>query len=130
MSSVVKIVAYGVVAIVAFDTIASLASRSFGFPYVYATAGSWIIYAAVGFAIGRLAPISYAAIGVATVGFAEATVGWWFSWIIGPGRTKSGTLSTTQFVTALLSVIVMGAIIGAISGAVGHSRPSHESPAP
>jgi hypothetical protein len=129
MSPIPRIVLAGVIGIVVFDALASVASRSFGFPYVYATVGSWLIYAMVGFAIGRIAPVSYAAGGVAVVALAESTIGWWLSWIIGPGRTKSGTINSTQVLTAIITVIIIGALIGAAAGAVGRSRPKMETPA-
>jgi hypothetical protein len=130
MSPIPKIILGGIFGIVLFDGLASLASRSFGFPYVYATAGSWLIYAMVGFAIGRVAPISYAAAGVAFVALAESTIGWWLSWIIGPGRTKSGTINSTQVITAIVGVVVIGALIGGVAGALGRSGSKIETPAP
>jgi hypothetical protein len=130
MSPIPRIILAGTLGIVLFDGLASLASRSFGFPYVYATAGSWLIYAMVGFAIGRIAPVSYAAAGVAVVALAESTIGWWLSWIVGPGRTKSGTINSAQVITAIVTVVVIGALIGSAAGALGRSRPTIETPAP
>jgi hypothetical protein len=122
-SAVTRMILVGVVAILAFDVLASLASRTLGFSYVYATPGSWFIYAVVGYAIGRIAPVSYATVGVVIVGIAEATIGWWLSWLLGPGRTQSGTITSTQVITAVVSIIVIAAIIGAASGSLGRARP-------
>lgn len=83
-------VLFGVLAIVAFDLVASLASRSLGFRYSYATVGSWIIHVAVGFAIGRQSTVGAASIGVAIVAFTEATIGWTVPWAVGPGRPAGG----------------------------------------
>ena len=129
MSPIPKTVWAGVIGIVVFDALA-LASRSFGFPYVYATVGSWLIYAMVGFAIGRIAPVSHAAGGVVIVALAESTIGWWISWIIGPGRTKSETINSTQILTAIITLMLIGAVIGAAAGALGRSRQEIGTPAP
>jgi hypothetical protein len=117
-----KIVVSGAIAIVVFDVLASLASRSLGFPYAYATVGSWMIYAVVGYALGRIAPVTIATLGVGAVAFIEATLGWWLSWMIGPGRLKSGTMSATMLLSTLVGVIAIAAVIGAAAGAIGHSR--------
>ena len=117
-----RIVSVGIGSIIAFDVLASLASRSFGFSYGLAAPGSWIIYAAVGFAVGRVAPVPYAAAAVALVALAEATIGWWLSWIIGPGRPSAGNPNTAQILIAIVTVVITGGIIGAIAGAFGGRR--------
>jgi hypothetical protein len=124
----VKLVWLGVLAIIAFDALASLASRSLDFPYLYATIGSLLIYAALGFTLGRTASVSFAAASVAVIAFADATIGWWLSWIIGPGKPEGGGASLTQIVTTVASVVAIGAIIGAVAGALGRSHPKLDAP--
>jgi hypothetical protein len=123
MSRVQKIVLAGTAGIVGFDVLASLASRTFDFPYVNATLGSLLIYGVVGFAIGRVAPMRYAMAGVVAVGIVEATIGWWLSWIIGPGRPVSGTIYPAQAFRVVISTMVVAAIIGAVAGLLGRSHP-------
>jgi hypothetical protein len=128
LRSVVRLVLLGVLTVIAFDALASLASRSLDFPYLYATIGSLLIYAALGFTLGRTASVSFAAASVAVIAFTEATIGWWLSGIIGPGKPKSGLVSSTQIVTTVVSMVVIGAIIGAVAGALGRSHPKFDAP--
>jgi hypothetical protein len=113
VSSSWRIVLVGAIAILLFDALASLAARTLKFPYVYATVGSWLIYAGVAFAVGQRASVPTAVVETMLVGFVEATLGWRISWLIGPGRTPSGTVTTSQVARALLLVLGTAAIIGA-----------------
>ena len=83
-----RIVVFGLIAVVAFDVLASLASRKLSFWYGYATIGSWLIYVTVGLLAGRVASVRAATAAGAAVGFVEATLGWAISWLIGPGRVS------------------------------------------
>lgn len=122
MSSSWRIVLMGAIAILLFDALASLASRTLKFPYVYATVGSWLIYAGVAFAAGQRASVPSAVVDTLLVGFVEATLGWRMSWLIGPGRTPSGVVTASQVVRALVVVLGTAAIIGAVAGAAGHAH--------
>ena len=44
MSGVARLTAIGAGSIIAFDALASVASRTIGFPYSYATFGSWATF--------------------------------------------------------------------------------------
>lgn len=112
---------YGVIGVLGFDTLASFASRSFGFPYGYATVGSCLIYAILGIVVGRMATVATAAGTAFLVGVGEATVGWWISWQIGPGRPPVGKLTIGSVVLTILFVSVMSASIGAAAGALGRA---------
>jgi hypothetical protein len=114
-----RLIAWGALAIVAFDLLASVASRGIGFRYSYATVGSWLIYAAFGFVIGRRADVGVASIGVAVIAGTEATIGWAPSWAIGPGRPLNGTPRLGVLVTTVILVAITGAVIEALAGLVG-----------
>lgn len=113
-----KIVLLGLLGVVAFDALASIASRVLGFWYVYATVGSWLIYGVVGFFAGRLVPLSAAAVGGAVVAFGEATVGWKVSCLIGPGCADV-TLTVGVIVFTIFFVTLVGAIIAAVGSIIG-----------
>ena len=130
MSRVAQITAIGAAGIIGFDVLASFTSRNLGIPYSYGVLGSWLIYAMVGFSIGRIAPVAYATAGAANVALAEATIGWWLSWIIGPGRPKSVTLTPTQIAVTVVTAVAVGGIIGAIAGAIGRWRAKAATPVP
>ena len=117
-----KVVALGALAILAFDVLASLASRAIGFPYSYAVFGSWLIYAACGYLVGRQTDVGTAALGVAMIAGVEATIGWALSWAIGPGRLPNGFPGYDKIVITVLLVIATGAVIGAITGWLARSR--------
>jgi len=121
-----RLVSWGALVIVGFDLLASVASRTIGFPYSYATVGSWLIYAAFGFMIGRRVNVGAASLGVAIIAFVEATVGWAVSWMIGPGRLPNGIPSIGVFaMTVVLVATTTGAIVGALAGVLGRVWPAH-----
>jgi hypothetical protein len=115
----VRLACRGALSIVLFDLVASLASRVFGFPYGYATLGSLLIYASIGFVAARRVDVAAAATASAAVGFVEATLGWAISWLIGPGRLPSGTPSLGRIANTVLIVTLIGAAIGALGGIIG-----------
>ena len=116
-----RITLIGMLTVLVFDTLASLASRSLGFPYAKAAIGSFVIYAAVGFATARVAPIATAAGVAAAVGLVEATAGWWLSWQFGPGRISSGAFSATIIQTVIIVMLTAG-IIGAVAGVLARAH--------
>ena len=115
MSPIAPVILVGGAAVLAFDAAASLASRRFGFAYTSAAAGSWVIYAVVGFLAGRSAGLAVAAPAGAAMGFVDATLGWYVSWQIGPGRVAGG-LTVSRWVTAAVTVTLLAAAIGALGG--------------
>jgi hypothetical protein len=120
-----RLVSWGALAIVAFDLLASVASRTIGFRYSYATVGSWLIYAVFGFMIGRRANVGAAALGVAIIAVVEATIGWAVSWAVGPGRLPNGIPSIGALTITVALVAATGAIIGALAGALARVWPTH-----
>jgi hypothetical protein len=118
-----RIACLAVSAILIFDLVASLASRTLGFRYAYATLGSWLIYAITGFVAARHGGVAAAATAGAVVGFAEATLGWAISWLIGPGRLPSGTPSLGRIASTVLTVTLIGAAVSALGGVAGRRPP-------
>jgi len=76
----------GVVAIILFDTLASIVSRVTGLSYHWFALGSALTYGAIGFSIVRAGDSATLYPTLLLVGAAEASVGWYISWQIGPGR--------------------------------------------
>ena len=115
MSPFLKVLLGCAVAVVAFDAAASAASRRLGFAYTSAAAGSWAIYAAVGFVAGRHGGLRAAALAGAATGLVDATLGWYVSWRIGPGRVPGG-LTPRQWLSAAVTVTLLAAAVGAVGG--------------
>ncbi len=115
-----KLVGVGTAAVLCFDTLASVASLKFGFPYAYASVGSILIYAALGFTAFRSGGISRSICVALLVESADATLGWWLSWQIGPGELPVAQRTITFIAVDVLFVFAV-AIICALIGA-GISR--------
>jgi hypothetical protein len=106
-------------AIVAFDAVASIISRTAGIEYTKFAYGSYLIQAAAGF-FGRRSGLSFwgATLLGTWVGFVEATVGWAVSWWIGPGRVE-GPLSAEMLIGIILYVAIGATVLGALGCLVG-----------
>lgn len=107
----------GVSAVVAFDIVGSLASRSFNFAYQWLTIGSFLIYAGVGFAASKYNSLLFAPLTGAIMSFVDSTLGWYISWIIGPGRPAM-EMDSTAIISTVIFVTLIGAVIGFVSGLV------------
>jgi hypothetical protein len=122
------VIAAGCAAVVLFDAAASLAARRFDFAYPRASVGSYFIYLMIGFIAGRGAQrhrARFGAIAAAVAGFADASLGWAVSWMIGPGRSPTGTLSPVGWVLTAAVVVLFAAMIGYVGGVLGaRSRPA------
>ncbi len=127
MSEWLRVVIIGSVIVVAFDAAASIASSWLGFPYTYATAGSWLIYFGVGYvAAGATRSVGRAALAAGIVGSIEATLGWAVSWVIGPGRPPEGSSYTLgSLVVAVPLVVAVASVIGSIAGVIRTRRPAN-----
>ena len=117
MSPFWKIVSFGVAAVLVFDTAASFASIGLGFPYAYASVGSVLIYALVGyFTFRRLGLVR--AIGAAVlVELVDATLGWFISWQIGPGALPADQATTPIIATTIVLVVIFAAVCALIGSA-------------
>ena len=105
----------GVVAVLVFDTLGSLAARRFRFAYPNLAPGSFAIYMVVGYAAGAAEPVSMGILAGAVVALIESTVGWAISWKIGPGR-PSVTPSLTVILRTVAIVTALGAVFGGLGG--------------
>ncbi len=107
-----------ILAVIALDVTASMISRGTGMPYEWASYGSWILYMALGYFVGRSSPRSplksAAAAGV-IFGLADATLGWAASWLLGPGRIAGG-VSVTQWTFVAVIVTMLAAGFAALGG--------------
>src|SRR5262245_42187057 len=107
-----SVLALGVIVILLFDVIASIASRTFGFAYVRASVGSYVIYLFIGAIAARSsanAPLFVAAVTAGIVGLVEASIGWWLSWKIGPGRPDF-VLTPRRWLTVAVNVSILASV--------------------
>lgn len=118
MKTFCKIIAAGVFAVLAFDTVASYASLYFGFPYTDAVIGSAVIYCAVGYVCFRC----YALIKVVTaalmVGLVDATLGWYISWVIGPGALSLAEKSYSIIVIGVFLIVILSIVCSLIGAGI------------
>lgn len=127
MTSTMRVALLGVVAVIAFDAIASVVSRSTGISYSWATYGSWILYTLLGYLAGRASPaaaLKSAALAGVIIGLADATLGWATSWSLGQGRVAGG-ISAAQwtFVAAIVTLFAIGfAALGGSFARMQNSR--------
>ena len=93
--------------VVIYDIAASLASRSLGFNYAHASIGSLIVYAGSGAIAAKVAAFEQALLVGAVAGITDATLGWWISWKIGPGRIAGGALSLSEWFKGAATAVGM-----------------------
>ena len=111
------ILTFGIIAIV-FDGIWSLVVRANGYTYSKGAWVSFLIYAVAGAVTiqnGNLINGLISGVGVAAI---EATIGWWVSWVIGPGRLPD-TISKEARPGAIAKAIVFVMLTGALFGIFG-----------
>ncbi len=120
----------GCVAVLLVDTIGSLISRSTRFPYGYFAIVSSAIYIAIGIIDGYVRSTRSAVISAFAVSLVDATIGWWISWQLGPGRLPAGgaagiiiVVFTSMLVVGFDTLLAFGA--GAISHAVRSRHSAH-----
>jgi hypothetical protein len=118
MSQFWKIICLGAVAVLVFDTVASLASKELGFFYGYASIGSVLIYGSVGYFSYRKWGIGRAVGAAILVELVDATLGWSISWYIGPGALPTDQISTLVIVTTLAFAIAFAVICSLIGSAI------------
>jgi hypothetical protein len=121
MSQFWKIVSLGAVAVLVFDTVASLASKGLGFPYGYASIGSVLIYAMVGYFVYRRWGLIRAVGAAVLVELVDATLGWFISWQIGPGALPIDQVSTPIIATTLVFVFIFAVLCALIGSAIARA---------
>jgi hypothetical protein len=120
MSRTVRGTVYGAAAVLALDTLGSIASRLAGFDYAMLAPVSFLIYAATGAFVALAAPIGPAIMAGTAVGFVEATLGWAIAYAIGPGRPgPDERITALGFVNTVLLVVCVAAVTAAVGGWVG-----------
>ena len=122
MSPYLKVLLLGCGAVLAFDALASLASVAFGFPYVYAGVGSFLIYLLVGAAAVRYVSVRRSALTGALVGLVDATLGWAISWQIGAAGVRVVPLAPARMVWTAILVSMLAAAVSGVGAALSSRR--------
>jgi hypothetical protein len=99
--------------------------RITGLPYADAAVGSFILYVLIGASVARRTNRSFGFVAGLTAGFADATAGWWLSWLIGPGRPSSGSIKPTEWLLTVVALTALACVFAGLSGVtatLGRSR--------
>ncbi|MGH2943577.1 MAG: hypothetical protein ACRDLN_12475 [Solirubrobacteraceae bacterium] len=116
-----RLVLGGGVAVVVFDALAALASKTLEFDYALAELGSVLIYVAAGYAVGRVrGDLRACSVAGALVSLVDATAGWAVSAAIGPGRIEGA--GAFIVVATIVGVVLVGALLGWIGGRLARAR--------
>lgn len=115
MSSVPRIILFGAVLIVVYDTVTALVSAGFGVSYGIFAIGSFLISFLFGLLAARKSRWFVGAIAGAVIAFSEATVGWAISWAVGPGKPPV-EMDAFAIVVTIALVIPIGAFLGLLGG--------------
>ena len=113
----------GMLAVVAFDAIASLASLAIGFNYEYSAFGSLLLYCVFGYWASSVRTILFASIVGALMGLTDASLGWAVSWILGPGRWEPGLLTLSTWALIALQITAVAAICALLGGVARRYMP-------
>ena len=114
----------GIAAVLMLDTVGSVASLRFCFQYARLAPISYGLWALSGFFAVQAAGVdtsraaTLGALAGGLVALTDATVGWWISWRLGPGRPAPAQATTAIIRRIVLLVAVRGAAFGAIGGIV------------
>ena len=110
----------GPIVVVAFDTLASVAARTFDFDYSSLWPLSVLLAVTIAFLAGRDTGLVRAGVfaGLA-LEFANSTVGWAVSWLIGPGAPDPADRDALPVILTALAVTAVGAIEGFVGGWLG-----------
>ena len=109
-----KVAFAGSATVLLFDAAAAFASRRFGFPYVNASIGSFLIYGVLGYMAARNGGIASAAAVGAMVGAVDASVGESISVLIGPVRPPHPAFASYLFIAA--EVIALTVLVACVGG--------------
>lgn len=114
-----KIVLVGAAAIVVFDAAASIASRMMDFSYASASFASYLLYAIVGFRVGRQFPLGRAAIAGSVLGVVDASLGWATAIALRANAPPTPRLTPALWVIVAITVAITAAVCGLVGGAIG-----------
>ena len=115
MKQLILIVLIGALTVILFDTLASFVSRSFQIRYELFSIVSFLIYSCIGFFSGRHNSLTSSALAAGVVGLADSTLGWYISWIVGPGRIE-GEMNSATISIMVVFVMVTASILGLLGG--------------
>ncbi len=117
MSPLLRVILVAAAAVLVYDAVAAVASRSTGFPYTSAVYGSYIVYAGAGYFGMRVSGRLWAgALAGGTTGLADSTLGWLISNAIGP-YIPPMELPTGP--AAVLAVVIVVSLSAALIGLIG-----------
>lgn len=105
--------------VLAFDTFASLASQTFQIEYGLFIFGSILIYLCVGFFGEKYGNLALAIITSALTGLIDSTLGWYISWIIGPGKIL-GELDFLVVFSTIVFTVLLASFFGLIGGLISY----------
>jgi len=114
----------GVMVVLGYDLVASLASRASDTNYGLFSIGSFFIYTLFGFLLGRTGKWWFGGLCGLLLGFADSTLGWLISWYIGPGKPPVEMNVVLIGITIVLVTLTAG-IFGLVGGAVSLVRKSN-----
>ena len=101
------------IAVVAFDAAAATISRVTGVAYPLFSIGSLALYAVVGYVLTqRFGMGGQLYIILVCTAVADATLGWWVSSLIGPGKPAS--LAPSSLVIGAFGSIMLGTVAGTV----------------
>lgn len=119
MNAWLRVALIGAISVLAFDTLLSLASTALGFSYANGSFGSWLIYGAVGFFAARATgQIRHSAAAAALVGATDASLGWWISSLLGPGKLP-GTVPESTTIPVIIFAVCFAVITATVIGSLG-----------
>jgi hypothetical protein len=124
MSSQAVVLLGGISAVLALDTLGSLASRRRGFSYGRLAPVSYVIWALTGAAAARVnaaavgSPFVAGAMAGGLVGLVDATLGWWISWRLGPGRLPPERVTARLMTQIVFLVGIRATAFGAAGGLI------------
>ena len=101
-----------------FDAAAATASRALGFQYIWASAGSFVIYFALGAIAARDGGIRAAALVGLCVGALDATLGEAISSAIGPRRSPLLSNALSYRALIAIEVTILAVILSCAGGLV------------
>ena len=121
MDSTISLVLIGAAAVLSYDALASVLSKSSGIRYKNFTAGSFAIYTTVGILAAKWG-VNAAPAGAAT-GLIDSTLGWYVSAKIGPGKLVRPL--TIRVAAEIIGLLTLTAVIFASFGYFASTALAH-----
>jgi hypothetical protein len=106
-------------AVLALDTLGSLAARRWDFDDGKLSAVSFILYFCAGVGGGRLAGVWAGGVAGGVTALLDATLGWAISSVLGAVPTRGAALTPLSIGFVVLGVVFTGWVLGLVGGAVG-----------